>query len=116
LAQHIGAHVAAIQASKQPLRLDDIYLFLDQVTAQKDGNSENMPPWELIGMFISKLSSEVGSIAPFLRNIVKSGQVISSESTTTTTDMLLIAISGPAATMGGPNGCHQGFRLFQCRN
>ena len=80
LAQRIGAHVASIRSSKQPLRLADIERFLDEVTADSSAASD-APPWELIGMFISRLSNEIGVALPKIRQAVQAGQVVSSMST-----------------------------------
>lgn len=78
LAQRIGAHTAALRVSKEPLRLSDIEGFLVEITASSAAPT-NMAPWDQIGMFISKLGAELGSILPKIRTAVKEGQVITGE-------------------------------------
>ncbi|KAK8858530.1 hypothetical protein IAR55_002757 [Kwoniella newhampshirensis] len=76
LAQRIGAHVASVRSTKQPLRLSDIETFLVEVTAESSAAS-NAPPWELIGRFITRLGTEMGIVLPKIKSAVKSGQIIS---------------------------------------
>jgi dynactin 1 len=78
LAQRIGAHVASIRSLKDPLRLSDINAFLEEVTAESSA-SIDAPPWELIGMFVTRLGSELSGILPKIKQAVNSGQVISSK-------------------------------------
>ena len=79
LAQRIGAHVTSIRASKQPLILSDIEQFLVEVTAELS-DSLNARPWDLIEMFISKLGNELSIAMSKIKQAVKAGQVVSSES------------------------------------
>jgi dynactin 1 len=81
IAQRIGAHVAMIRSTKQPLHLSDIETFLAEITAQSSATIA-APPWDLIGMFITKLGNELGEILPKVRQAGKAGQTISSESIT----------------------------------
>ena len=78
LAQRIGAHVAALRVSKEPLRLSDIETFLDEVTAESSKANE-APPWELIGMFIQRIGSELGALLPKVKGAIKAEQIHSSE-------------------------------------
>jgi len=75
LAQRIGAHAASIRSSKNVLRLSDIEQFLVDVTAQSAAPA-GMPPWEQIGMFITRLGQELGMALPKIRQAVKEGQVV----------------------------------------
>ncbi|WWD18419.1 hypothetical protein CI109_102869 [Kwoniella shandongensis] len=76
LAQRIGAHVAMIRSTKQPLRLADIETFLAEVTVESSAASD-APPWELIGMFITRIGNELGVVLPKVKAAVKAGQVVS---------------------------------------
>lgn len=78
LAQRIGGHIASLRSSKQPLRLADIEVFLDEVTAES-ANANEAPPWDLIGAFVQRLGLEVGGILPKAKNASKSNQVVSRE-------------------------------------
>ena len=75
LAQRIGAHAASIRSSKNVLRLSDIEQFLVDITAQSAAPA-GMPPWEQIGMFITRLGQELGMALPKIRQAVKEGQVV----------------------------------------
>jgi dynactin 1 len=46
------------------------------ITAQSAAPA-GMPPWEQIGMFITRLGSELGMALPKVRQAVKEGQVVS---------------------------------------
>ncbi|OCF42027.1 dynactin 1 [Kwoniella heveanensis CBS 569] len=76
LAQRIGAHSATVRSTKQPLKLSDIEVFLQEITAESSAQSD-APPWELIGSFISRLGHELGSILPRIKEAVKGGQIVS---------------------------------------
>ncbi|KAK4685386.1 dynactin 1, partial [Tremellales sp. Uapishka_1] len=76
LAQRIGVHVASIRSTKSPLRLTDIEGFLQEITAESSALSD-APPWELIGMFVSRLGSELGAALPKVKTAVKSGSLVS---------------------------------------
>ncbi|WVQ80521.1 hypothetical protein IAT38_002626 [Cryptococcus sp. DSM 104549] len=76
LAQRIGQHVATIRSTKSPLRLSDIETFLHDVTAQSASAGSDAHPWDLIGMFISKLGEELGGVVPKVKAAVKAGQVV----------------------------------------
>ncbi|ORX40158.1 dynein associated protein-domain-containing protein [Kockovaella imperatae] len=75
LAQRIGAHVASLRATKEPLRLADIETFLDEVTAESSKANE-APPWELISMFVQRIGAEIGALLPKVRSAIKSEQVV----------------------------------------
>jgi dynactin 1 len=57
--------------------LEDIDRFLVEITAQSSAASE-LPPWEQIGMFVSRLGADLGVALPKIRSAVKSGQTVSS--------------------------------------
>lgn len=78
LAQRIGAHAASIRSSKQVLKLSDIERFLVDITATSAAPS-GMPPWDQIGMFITRLGAELGAALPKIRNAIKEGQVVNSK-------------------------------------
>lgn len=78
LAQRIGAHTTSIRSSKEVLRLSDIEGFLVAITASSAAPTD-MPPWEQIGMFISRLGAELGAALPKIRTAVKDGQLTSSK-------------------------------------
>jgi dynactin 1 len=75
LAQRIGAHAASIRSSKDPLRLSDIEGFLVDITSQS-AVPAGMPPWDQIGMFITRLGQELGMALPKIKQAVKDGQVV----------------------------------------
>jgi hypothetical protein len=75
LAQRIGAHAASIRSSKDVVRLSDIERFLVDVTAQSAAPA-GMPPWDQIGMFMTRLGQELGQALPKIRQAVKDGQVV----------------------------------------
>ena len=75
LAQRIGAHAASIRSSKDPLRLSHIKGFLVDITAQSAAPA-GMPPWDQIGMFITRLGHELGMALPKIKQAVKDGQVV----------------------------------------
>ena len=75
LAQRIGAHAASIRSSKDPLRLSHIEGFLVDITAQSAAPA-GMPPWDQIGMFITRLGQELGMALPKIKQAVKDGQVV----------------------------------------
>ncbi|WVQ96736.1 hypothetical protein IAU59_003843 [Kwoniella sp. CBS 9459] len=76
LAQRIGAHAATVRSTKQPLRLSDIEVFLQEITAESSAQSD-APPWDLIGAFVSRLGHELGGVLPRIKEAVKGGQVVS---------------------------------------
>ena len=78
LAQRIGGHIASLRSSKQSLRLADIEVFLDEVTAES-ANANEAPPWELIGAYVQRLGVEVGGILPKVKIASKSNQVLPRE-------------------------------------
>ena len=75
LAQRIGAHAASIRSSENPLRLTDIEGFLVEITSQSAAPA-GMPPWDQIGMFITRLGQELGMALPKIKQAVKDGQVV----------------------------------------
>ena len=75
LAQRIGAHAASIRSSKDPLRLSDIEGFLVDITSQSAAPA-GMPPWDQIGMFITRLGQDLGMALPKIKQAVKDGQVV----------------------------------------
>lgn len=78
LAQRIGAHAASIRSSKDPLRLSHIEEFLVDITAQSAAPA-GMPPWDQIGMFITRLGQELGMALPKIKQAIKDGQVVHSK-------------------------------------
>ena len=78
LAQRIGAHVSSLRASKQPLRLIDIEVFLQEITSESSAPS-GAPPWELIGMFVSRLGSELATVTSAVKTAIKNGSVVHSQ-------------------------------------
>lgn len=72
LAQRIGAHIASIRLSKEPLRLTDFVTFLTEVTGQSDTS-----PWDVISSLVTRLGSELGDNLPKFRNAAKAGQTVS---------------------------------------
>ncbi|RXK41589.1 dynactin 1 [Tremella mesenterica] len=69
LAQRIAAHVASLRASKEPLRLEEIEGFLEQLVADSAVPSD-APPWEQIGMFISRLGTDLGLVLPKISELI----------------------------------------------
>ncbi|WVQ65710.1 uncharacterized protein L199_003888 [Kwoniella botswanensis] len=76
LAQRIGAHVASLRSSKQPLRLADIENFLIEITAESSASSD-AHPWELIALFVARLGNELGNVLPKVKEAVKAGHLVS---------------------------------------
>ncbi|WVR06294.1 hypothetical protein IAU60_003324 [Kwoniella sp. DSM 27419] len=76
LAQRIGAHVSTVRTTKQPLRLADIEAFLFDITAESSAQSD-AHPWELIGMFVTRLGQDLGGVLPRVKDAIKNGQMIS---------------------------------------
>lgn len=76
LAQMIGAHASFIRSSKSPLLLSDIERFLHEVTAQSAA-PQDLPPWEVIAAFISRLGAQLATTLPKIRNATKSNSTIS---------------------------------------
>jgi dynactin 1 len=70
----IGAHAGTIRSSKAPLRLTDIKRFLSEVTSQSAA-PQNIPPWEVIAAFISRLGAQLADTLPRIRSANKSGLV-----------------------------------------
>jgi dynactin 1 len=68
-----------LRSTKEPLRLMDINAFLEEITAESS-SSIDAPPWELIGLFITKLGNELAGILPKMKQAARVGQVVSSTS------------------------------------
>lgn len=98
LAQRIGAHIGAIRSSKEPLKLVDIDRFLAEVTAQSDAD---LPPWDVISSFVTRLGTELGDNVPKFRNASKSGQTVSRECF----HLATLMTSRRASPVAGPCRC-----------
>lgn len=78
LAQRIGAHAASIRSSKDPLLISDVEKFLVDITSQSAAPA-GMPPWDQIGMFITRLGQELGMALPKIKQAFQDGQVVHCE-------------------------------------
>lgn len=74
LAQKVGEHVAIVRDERRPLVLDDILGFLTEITADVAG-AQNIPPWDIIGMFVTRLGSDLGAFLPRVRTAIQDEQL-----------------------------------------
>lgn len=63
LAQRIGGYSADIRASKEPLRLDTILGFLQEITADARQGTD-LAPWDVVAGFVARLGQEAAVILP----------------------------------------------------
>jgi dynactin 1 len=73
----IGGHVAELRGSKAALNLDVILGFLSDITADVAAGVD-IQPWDIIGMFITRLTNDVNDLLPKIRDAVEAGQLIKS--------------------------------------
>ncbi len=78
LAQRIGAHVASIRTSKEPLRVSDIERLLGEVVRDISSGSDERA-WDVMERLVATVSNELGAVLPKVRQAVKAGQVVLSE-------------------------------------
>lgn len=75
LAQKVGEHVAIVRDERRPLVLGDVVAFLTEITADVAG-AQDIPPWDIIGMFVTRLGSDLGAFLPQVRGAVQDGQLV----------------------------------------
>lgn len=70
--------MAELQASGEPLRLSLIVGLLQELTSHVALGSE-VQPWDIIGMFVTRLSNDVNALLPQIQQSIDDGKLIQSE-------------------------------------
>lgn len=81
LAQKIGQHVAELRMTKEPLQLPVILGFLQELTSHVTLGTD-VQPWDVIGMFVTRLSNDVNALLPQVQQSVTDQRLITSKSFT----------------------------------
>jgi hypothetical protein len=78
LAQKIGQHVAELRLSKEPLQLPVILGFLQELTSHVTLGSD-VQPWDVIGMFVTRLSNDVNALLPQVQQSITDQRLMTSK-------------------------------------
>jgi dynactin 1 len=78
LAQKIGGHLNDLRGSEEPLRLSIVLQFLHEVTSTINPQGD-IKPWDIIGMFVTRLGTDLNSLLPRIQTAVEQGNLIPSE-------------------------------------
>ncbi len=71
----VNNHIAEIRSSKSALDLEVILGFLREITADVAAGGDAQP-WDIIGMFITRLSNDVNDLLPKIRDAMEMGGII----------------------------------------
>ncbi len=73
----VAGHVADLREHKTPLVYANILAYLRQVTAGVAAG-QDVQPWDIIGMFITRVANDVNDLLPKIREAQEQGQVTKS--------------------------------------
>lgn len=63
-----------LRESKAPMRLDDILALLKSITSGVPGGSD-VDPWDIIGMYVTRLGNDIHQLLPAIKTAVDSGNL-----------------------------------------
>lgn len=83
LAHKVHSYVNDIRSNKSPLQLDTILGFLRDITADATagdgGVSSSIEPWDLIGMYVTRLGNDINDLLPKIKMAIEEGKVVKGE-------------------------------------
>lgn len=77
LAQKIGGHLNDLRGTQQPLQLSTILQYLQEVTASFNPQGD-VEPWDIIGMFVTRLGTDLNNLLPAVQAAIKDEKLINS--------------------------------------
>lgn len=78
LAQKTGEYLTDIKQNQTPLDVQKILGFLADVTA--DVGAQDVHPWDIIGMFVTRLGNDIGAYLPQVKAAIQEDQLLHCES------------------------------------
>jgi dynactin 1 len=103
LAQKIGGHLNDLRGTEEPLQLAVVLDFLRQVTSAINPQGD-IRPWDIIGMFVTRLSTDLNSLLPRIQSAVEEGHLLQSRWRPKSIPVSIIdpLSSSPLAGLAGP--------------
>jgi hypothetical protein len=78
LAQKIGGHLNDLKSTREPLQLSMVLGFLREVTSAINPQGD-IRPWDIIGMFVTRLSTDLNSLLPRIQSAADQGHLVQSK-------------------------------------
>ncbi|KAJ9107379.1 hypothetical protein QFC21_000829 [Naganishia friedmannii] len=75
LAQKVDQHISGLRETKGSIEFPVILGFLQELTADVALDSD-VQPWDVIGMFVTRLSNDVNAILPEIQRIMADGHLL----------------------------------------
>jgi hypothetical protein len=112
----VDQHISGLRETKASIEFPVILGFLQDLTANVALDSD-IQPWDVIGMFVTRLSNDVNAILPEIQRTMADGQLLTGKRVqfvwhSTVTERSCY-ISTVASAVAGTRRCHQAGNLQQ---